>query len=343
MEKNKKDNPLVSVIIPVYNIPKNYLEKCLNSVLGQSYNHLEIIIINDCSPNLDNEKTIRSYTHIDNRIYFINLKSNGGVSNARNLGLKKANGTWVTFVDADDILMQNAIETMVNEAMANHVEIVMSNIQFDKNEEQTDFLVINQKYKIVQNTQKSQYLVETIKDFQLSVCGKLYNKSILDNIEFPVGISNFEDYIFLWEVILRYPKYLILDKVGYEACYRSDSASRNTNNSAKCIRMLSSLAYAVDKIDVLFPQDYSVRDFLTGFIIRESFANRFLLSHPREDSNFLIYQNARNLYNKMIQYNLVSPLLLINLRQRLFFIGQNNWLNYLSYYLLRIHYRVCFK
>lgn len=343
MEKNKGENPLVSIVIPVYNIPNNYLERCISSVIKQSYKHIEIIIVNDCSPNLENDKTIRSFFQIDSRIHYINLKSNRGVSNARNIGLKQANGAWITFVDADDVILQNAIETMLIEALENQVEVVMSNIQFDNDEERIDFFVLNQKYKKIQDCRKHQYMVNTLKNFQLSIWGKLYKRSILDNIEFPDEITHFEDFIFLWEVILRHPKYVVLDKVGYEACYRADSASRFKNNVAKCTRILSSLAYAVDKIEVLFPRDNDVRKYLTGFIIRESFANRFLFSNMTEENLLVVYQNAKNLYNKLKEYKLLSPLLQLHLRLRLLLLKHDNWLNDLSYYLIRTHYRLFFK
>ncbi len=103
-----KTNPLVSIIVPVYNVEK-YLERCLNSILSQTYRNLEIIIVDDGST--DTSPTILHSYH-DPRLIII-TKENGGQSSARNEGLKLATGKYVTFVDSDDWIHQNAIHTMV--------------------------------------------------------------------------------------------------------------------------------------------------------------------------------------------------------------------------------------
>ena len=110
MEESVKD-VLVSIIIPVYNI-ENYLPKCIESIVTQSYNNLQVIIVDDGS--IDNTAEIaRLYAEKDDRIVLIQQR-NSGVSSARNHGLKKAEGEYVMFVDGDDWIDRNTVEDMLS-------------------------------------------------------------------------------------------------------------------------------------------------------------------------------------------------------------------------------------
>ena len=114
--------PKVSVIVPVYNCEK-YIERCMDSLINQTLADIEIIIVNDGS--VDNSlNIINRYLNLDNRIKLIN-KSNTGVSDSRNIGIKNSNGNYITFVDSDDWIDFNYIEDMYNTAIKNKCEIVM--------------------------------------------------------------------------------------------------------------------------------------------------------------------------------------------------------------------------
>lgn len=112
---------LITVIIPVYNVLP-YLNKCIESVLYQTYSNLEIIVIDDGSTD-GSEKVCDEYASLDNRISVIH-QSNQGLSVARNVGLDKATGDWVAFVDSDDFLSLNMYESMLNTAHNYNVEVV---------------------------------------------------------------------------------------------------------------------------------------------------------------------------------------------------------------------------
>lgn len=118
----KKNEAIVSIIIPVYNA-KKYLANTLDSVIKQTYKNLEIILVNDGST--DNSKDIcESYAKIDKRIKVIN-KENGGVSSARNYGLALAKGEYISFIDSDDFLVTDMIETLVNDIQNTNAEIAV--------------------------------------------------------------------------------------------------------------------------------------------------------------------------------------------------------------------------
>ena len=112
----------VSVIVPVYDVEK-YLPKCLDSIVGQTYKNLEIICVNDGTPDNSGE-IIRSYMERDERIKVVN-KENGGLSSARNAGIKVATGDYIVFVDADDWIDINTVEAAVNAAENEGFDMVM--------------------------------------------------------------------------------------------------------------------------------------------------------------------------------------------------------------------------
>ena len=106
------NNPKVSVIIPVYNVEK-YLKHCLDSVCNQTFKDIEIIIINDCSPD-NSLQIIKEYQQKDDRIVLVDLKQNGGLANARNTGIKNSKCKYITFVDSDDWVSKDYIEVLYN-------------------------------------------------------------------------------------------------------------------------------------------------------------------------------------------------------------------------------------
>ena len=115
-----KNNPLISIIIPVYNTAK-YLPRCLDSVLKQTYQNLEIIVVDDGSTD-NSPKIIKEYATKDNRIKVIHQK-NAGLSAARNTGITKATGKYISFVDSDDEISHNMIKKLFDVLQRNNTDI----------------------------------------------------------------------------------------------------------------------------------------------------------------------------------------------------------------------------
>ena len=119
-------NDLISIIIPVYKVEK-YLEKCIESVLKQTYTNLQIILVDDGSP--DNcGKICDEYAKKDSRIEVIH-KANGGLSDARNVGISNANGEYIQFIDADDYTANNMLEDLVNIARMYNPDVIVNGIE----------------------------------------------------------------------------------------------------------------------------------------------------------------------------------------------------------------------
>lgn len=119
----------ISIIIPVYKTPKQLLDKCVKSVINQSYKNIEIILVDDGSPD-ECGLFIDEYAKMDNRIIVIH-KENGGLCSARNAGYSNASGEWITFLDSDDYLDINACEVLLDDALSKNVELVMCGLTRD--------------------------------------------------------------------------------------------------------------------------------------------------------------------------------------------------------------------
>lgn len=178
------DSGKVSVIIPVYNV-ENYLKDCLDSVAAQTYNNIEIIIIDDGSTDKSGE-ICKKYEAEHQNIKYI-FQKNQGLSAARNTGLDACTGEYVYCLDSDDFIASNSIEMMVREIEKNGVDIVA-----------TGFLIINEERKYKDDKiARAEFHTATPKEFYLQIisnhaCSKLYKRALFDGIRYPVG-QNYED------------------------------------------------------------------------------------------------------------------------------------------------------
>lgn len=182
--------PLISVIIPVYNVEK-YLSKCITSVQNQTYNNLEIILVDDGST--DNSGSICDrYKELDERIKVIH-KKNGGQGSARNVGLQYFKGTYVTFLDSDDSMENNCISLLYDNLKENDLDISACNYgRYDEDGKLLSLFDKSEKDFIVNGieAQKKIWYAECI---NLSPWGKLYKRSLW-NKEFFKECRYYEDY-----------------------------------------------------------------------------------------------------------------------------------------------------
>ncbi len=195
---------MISIIIPVYNVEK-YLKDCLNSILNQSFYDIEIILVDDGSTD-SSGKICDDYALKDSRIRVFH-KENGGVSIARNLGLDKALGDWVMFVDADDFLLQNSIVTLFQAANRDNSDIVFGNAKR---------LVGDHHYTIFNlKNSKTNEILHSLPS--LTLWGYLMKrKPLVDNsIRFVDGLAYSEDAVFLDEATIFYKQLSIIDDFVY--------------------------------------------------------------------------------------------------------------------------------
>lgn len=190
---------MVSVIIPIYKA-EYVINCCVNSVISQTYRDIEIILINDGSP--DNCKYIcDNYKERDNRIKVIHTKNNG-VSKARNLGLDNAHGEYIIFVDADDYLESNAIEMLIKRAKQNDSDLVICGYKI-VNKNQTTPISLLKEDTFDQENFLEQMSKNADHIYYGAIWNKLYRTTIIqeNRLRFQEGISFAEDFLFNLEVL----------------------------------------------------------------------------------------------------------------------------------------------
>lgn len=217
---------MVSVIVPVYNV-SSYLERCLDSIVGQTYRDIEIILVDDGSTD-DSGIICDKYSAQDNRITVIH-KANGGVSSARNIGITHSKGDYVMFVDSDDVVELDIIEVMLSHAKETDSDIIcclLDVVEIDgKTRELTQGKVFG---KISTSEVISRYFDDMfIKDQMYGPVNKLFPQSIIKRHRFS-DYRMGEDILFIFELLLDCESVYIVDYNGYHYIHRTGSAMTST-------------------------------------------------------------------------------------------------------------------
>lgn len=215
------ERPLVSIIVPVYNQEK-YVERCLKSIIAQTYKNIEIIVVNDGST--DKSLAIcKEIANNDNRVHIITQK-NAGLSAARNTGLKNMNGEIIAFVDSDDWVAENFIEDNVLLLIKENADIVCFNLKEVYNDRIVDICQFR-------NDMSTEAIAEGLILDKISnyVWNKIYRKSIWKDKSFPVGM-NFEDFYIMASLVLASKKIIANSKSYYFYEKRNENSYTNRYN-----------------------------------------------------------------------------------------------------------------
>lgn len=287
---NKISTPLVSIIIPCYGV-EEYIEKCINSITAQTLNNIEIICINDGSPD-NTINILKNLAAKDSRIQIID-KKNEGVSIARNIGIKQANGEYLLFVDPDDYIEKDTCEILYKKAIETDVDLVVCQFNFvDK--------YGNKKSNCVSKVEFNKPFIfsEKIIDATIAIpfyCwARLYKKSYIidNNIFFPEELNIAEDCIFILKIFLNNPHILITNHKFYNYfTARSSSLSHMKQNV-----LLSKRREYIDYIEKICNSN---KNKLNSTIVKLCFLDSFLASYCNKE-NFLIYSNLKKDYIKLI-------------------------------------------
>ena len=244
-----KDEYLVSVIVPVYNVEK-YLEKCLHSICNQTYQNLEIILVNDGST--DKSYEICSYfASNDNRIILVN-KKNGGLSSARNEGLKVFTGNFVTFVDSDDWVESDYVEYLLDAIDKNKdSDIVQCGIAWVLESGR----ILSRPFhdqKILSGTQSILDSFFITQEFVTTAQSKLYKKEFIQSLSFMKGRNN-EDTIFVADYLEKISKIVILPDYKYYYLFNPNSITNSIITEKKVQDAYFSADYLLMKCEKQFP------------------------------------------------------------------------------------------
>ena len=219
------EKDLISVIIPVYKVEK-YLEKCIESIIKQTYTNLQIILVDDGSP--DNcGKICDEYAKKDSRIEVIH-KINGGLSDARNVGINRANGRYIGFVDSDDYIKEDMYEKLINLIKEYNADVSICNLYdvIDGKE------YVRNKDNGIHEYSRIDILKEILldKNIQSYAWNKLYKKELFDEIKYPIG-KKYEDIGTTFYLFEKCNKIVVTSEPEYYYLKRSDSLVNNVTES----------------------------------------------------------------------------------------------------------------
>ena len=233
----------VSIIVPVYNV-SNYLEKCLNSLINQTLKDIEIIVVNDGST--DNSLDVaKKFEEKHSNILKVYSKKNGGLSDARNFGLKYANGKYIAFVDSDDYVKNDMFLKMYNYGVKNNLDVIVSDTLI-KDE--------NSEYVLKSNLN---YSSDTLKNYVIAypmACIRIIKRDILKDFEFKKGIF-YEDLESMPSLVLKTSKIGFIDYAGYYYVQRSGSIMKQKKFSPKLLNIFDVLDINKKRLLTRYPME----------------------------------------------------------------------------------------
>lgn len=236
-----ESNDLISVIVPIYKVEK-YLDKCIKSLVEQTYTNLEIILVDDGSPDCC-PQICDSWIKKDNRIKVIH-KENGGLSDARNAGLALANGKYIGFLDSDDYIKKNMYEELYTAIKDNSADIAICNLE--KVTENGEKICSESpiKNEILTREDAMSRILITGCWYYVTVWNKLYSRDVLEGIEFPKGKIH-EDEFVIHNIFFRCKKIVTLEQKLYMYVQRNASIMSGT----KGVKSLDSIEAICQRID----------------------------------------------------------------------------------------------
>ncbi|MFM9294729.1 glycosyltransferase family 2 protein [Streptococcus sp. ST14] len=216
----------ISVIVPVYNV-EAYLERCVESILQQTYTHFELILINDGSTDSSGQICDHLASQYENiKVYHI---ENAGVSNARNMGIQLATGSWVTFIDSDDFVTQDYLATLVSAVEGLNVGFAIAPLHHIKNGIVTDIPSHSGKTELWSTEETMKELLMTTRTSFFPVA-KLFKRDLLADEKFNTNYHLAEDALFLTELLLKTRcSCVFIDKPVYYYDHREGSATTSVN------------------------------------------------------------------------------------------------------------------
>ena len=291
---------LVSIIIPVYNAEK-YLRECLDSVLTQTFEGFELLLINDGSSDLSG-KICDAYAEKDPRVKVLH-KENGGPSAARNMGIDKASGNLIVFIDSDDFVEPNFLENLLSDATNSDLVIAGIN-KIKKDQSVTSFNFPNQ---LVDVSEKKIYL----EDYPLSDYGypfsKLFKKDILDrhHIRFIEDVHMFEDVLFLFEYLKFCDKIKFNDKSLYNyVIAEGESLSTKVNSfESEYLGFITFYNQIIDDFKITIPElinDFPKLGYRLTRLMNRSISTIYIKDYPTKKTILALHNYPKNawiLYN----------------------------------------------
>ena len=283
---------LISIIVPIYKTEK-YLERCVYSITDQTYPNIEIILVDDGSPDESGKIADRLATS-DTRIKVIH-KKNGGLSSARNVGLDIVTGRYVGFVDSDDYISKTMVGNMYRLIKETGADIAVTG-RVDKFE-QSGKESVNFKGEKEETYTSEQAIsrILTADGIDVSVCDKLFNIDLFKDLRFPLGITN-EDNAIIFDVFLKAKKVARTDCADYYYFHRENSITTSMNErSLKCIVENSGKnAEIISRHIPSLSTQIIIYQAMSFMIVYREISRKKMQKNPVSDTEKQMFENARS-------------------------------------------------
>lgn len=312
---------LISVIVPIFKV-EQFLPRCIESICDQNYQNVEIILVNDGSPD-QCPQICDAYAKRDSRIRVLH-KENGGLSDARNAGIERARGDYLCFVDSDDYIQPTMLEHMVEEVQKNDVKLVIANLKVV--DEKGYRVFESEKSPIHKGIFTAQELLPKFYQgmgwYYIVAWNKLYHRSLFENIRFPVGKIHEDEYITA-QIIWKARKIVCIDSEEYTYIYQRKGSIMNSRQIQSQCDWLEALFYRFEfckKEAVLSTFTAETRAVyfreLNNLFLKPEFAGKLTLEQRKKAKkqygsmdgktktewvNWLLFQISPKLENRIVQ------------------------------------------
>lgn len=244
---NKESTPLVSIVVPIYNVEK-YLGECLRSIASQTYKNLEIILVDDGSTD-SSSAICRKAATCDARFRYFH-KDNGGLSAARNYAIDKVTGDWLMYVDSDDIIDVRMVEVMLDAALNDGADMAVCGFKvFYAPDDLVDTSISEDGFSLLEPERALAHLYSE-RSSGCAACAKLAKTQLWRNVTFPEG-RRFEDFPRIHTLFFACGSVVVTDAVLYFYRKRSGSitSSMGVSAAADLLESINELESALDSMD----------------------------------------------------------------------------------------------
>ncbi len=317
----------ISIIVPIYNVDK-YLKRCLDSIINQTYKNIEILLIDDGSPD-DCGAICDEYAKKDKRIKVIH-KKNGGLSDARNYGIEASRGDYIMFIDSDDYISKNMCKILLKNALENNADIVTCNFKeiYLNNIEKVNKQSQRERINVVSNIEAIyKYFIKNDLDMNV-VWNKIYKRNLFfgeNKIRFPVGKLHEDDFT-VYKFYYYSNKIVIISDVLYYYFRRENSITGNFSEK----NLLDKISAVLEQYNFIKDKEINLRYMIQARII-DNYKNFLCIKEELSTkkkiiNNFLIDKNLSNIKKYII-----------NNKGKNFFNPYMNWKKYIKFILICIN------
>lgn len=290
----------LSIILPCYNIDNEYLQIGMESLLAQTFTDFEIIVVDDCSPNPNNVKYIKSLMANDSRIKLIQNNPNQGAAESRNIGLAAAQGEYVAFFDGDDYIESDYYQKLMETAEKTSADIVMCG--FKRVDNNGKVLKIRDQKDSIADKSADTLRACQFRKLSYALWNKLYKHSLIADIKFPKGVRLAEDVEFNFQAFLKSAKSVSISNNFYYYRHNPNSVTSTERDGRTAISTNIIVTAKLLKIYNSFQLGAKLKKAVEKYLLFRfiRYANKFGRLKNTADTDSL-WQSYKDLYQNELR------------------------------------------